>query len=210
MQKNKLITELLATADWINQKNWSPATGGNFSARLDRDHFLITASGIDKSQLKYDDFLTANLQGNILDSSLPASAELPVHNLLYQLDKNTGAVLHTHSVCTTVFSKVLNENSWPITGYEMQKAITGFSSHTQTLHLPIFENTQNMNELVEAVKMHYQKQTMPYGFLVKGHGLYTWGENLLTTRRHLEGLEFLIQCELKMLQLASNSTPEQA
>jgi methylthioribulose-1-phosphate dehydratase len=32
------------------------------------------------------------------------------------------------------------------------------------------------------------------GFLVRGHGLYAWGETLAAAKRHVEGLEFLLSC----------------
>jgi methylthioribulose-1-phosphate dehydratase len=38
---------------------------------------------------------------------------------------------------------------------------------------------------------------LQYGFLVRGHGLYCWGKQVEEARRHLEGLEFLFQCELQ-------------
>jgi methylthioribulose-1-phosphate dehydratase len=32
-----------------------------------------------------------------------------------------------------------------------------------------------------------------HGFLLGGHGLYTWGENLPQAKRHLEIFEFLLE-----------------
>jgi methylthioribulose-1-phosphate dehydratase len=32
-----------------------------------------------------------------------------------------------------------------------------------------------------------------HGFLLRGHGLYTWGRDLALARRHLEVLEFLLE-----------------
>ncbi len=199
MNKTHIITQLRGTAHWINQKGWCPATGGNFSARLDENKFLITASGRDKGQLQETDFLVATHQGQILGSELKPSAELPVHCFLYA-HLNAGAVLHTHSVNATVFSRLIKKTVWPISGYEMQKAISGFHSHNDTLQLANFPNKQNMDELVSAISNYQQQHALPFGFLVQGHGIYAWGDDLFAARRHLEGLEFLIECELKQLQ----------
>jgi len=39
-------------------------------------------------------------------------------------------------------------------------------------------------------------RTQPcYGFLLAGHGLYVWGKDIPTAKRHLEVFEFLLQCE---------------
>jgi len=32
-----------------------------------------------------------------------------------------------------------------------------------------------------------------HGFLMAGHGLYTWGENIAAARRQIEVLEFLFE-----------------
>ena len=33
-----------------------------------------------------------------------------------------------------------------------------------------------------------------YGYLIRRHGLYTWGRDLQEARRHVEILEFLLEC----------------
>lgn len=204
MNKTELVTQLQGSAHWINQKGWCPATGGNFSARLDDEHFLITASGCDKGLLKETDFLLVNLQGEIISSQEAPSAEMPVHSFLYKTLPSTGAVLHTHSINATVFSRAAQGEVWPISGYEMQKSISGYNTHTDTLNLPILDNSQDMHELVSTLSHYMKNQPLPYGFLVRGHGLYAWGKDLASARRHLEGLEFLISCELTRLQLKPN------
>lgn len=201
MNQLQLIQQLQGTAQWINKKGWCPATGGNFSARLDSEHFLITASGKDKGQLEETDFLLAALNGEIIKTNVSASAEMPVHSYLYQKYPETGAVLHTHSVNATVFSRIATKEIWQITGYEMLKSIEGFSTHNETLSLPILDNSQDMSALVKSLTELQRHQALPNGFLVRGHGLYTWGKDLFTARRHLEGLEFLISCELAHIQL---------
>ncbi|MGL6343911.1 MAG: class II aldolase/adducin family protein, partial [Waterburya sp.] len=51
------VDELIAIANWIGKKGWCPATGGNFSVRLDHHLSLVTASGVDKTNLQPEDFL---------------------------------------------------------------------------------------------------------------------------------------------------------
>ena len=38
----------------------------------------------------------------------------------------------------------------------------------------------------------------PEGFLLRGHGLYTWGDDLAQARRHVEILEFLLETSGRM------------
>ena len=40
-----------------------------------------------------------------------------------------------------------------------------------------------------------------WGYLIEGHGLYAWGLGMGEARRHLEAFEFLLACELDLLNL---------
>jgi len=40
------------------------------------------------------------------------------------------------------------------------------------------------------------------GYLIRGHGVYVWGPDMPTALARLEGLEFLLACELERRKLA--------
>ena len=98
---------------------------------------MITQSGVEKSQLTIDQLMICNVDGSAEDSSQRPSAETPLHTCLYELDESVGAVLHTHSVSSTVISRAAG-NSVSISGFEMQKAIRGVTTHKDTLDIPVF------------------------------------------------------------------------
>jgi methylthioribulose-1-phosphate dehydratase len=58
--------------------------------------------------------------------------------------------------------------------------------------LPILPNSQDMRAFSESLT----KVLAPniHGFLIAGHGLYTWGQDLASARRHIETFEFLFEC----------------
>ncbi|OSM99742.1 MULTISPECIES: methylthioribulose 1-phosphate dehydratase [Lonsdalea] len=197
MSDNVFLADLLAACRWIGEKGWCPATGGNMSVRLDDARSLITASGKDKGNLKPDDFLLVDIANNQVPSGRTPSAETGLHTLLYRLDARIGAVLHTHSVNATVLSRVEKSDALILEGYEMQKSLAGRHSHLDRVTIPIFDNDQDIPALAERVAARHTSTPLRYGFLVRGHGLYCWGESVQEARRHLEGLEFLFQCELQ-------------
>ncbi|MFP1744139.1 methylthioribulose 1-phosphate dehydratase [Lonsdalea quercina] len=197
MSDNAYLADLLAACHWIGEKGWCPATGGNMSVRLDEARSLITASGKDKGNLKPDDFLQVDIATNHVPCGRTPSAETGLHTLLYRLDARIGAVLHTHSVNATVLSRVEKSDALILEGYEMQKSLSGQRSHLDRVTLPIFDNDQDIPALAERVAARHGATPLRYGFLVRGHGLYCWGESVQEARRHLEGLEFLFQCELQ-------------
>lgn len=195
------VEELIAIANWIGSKGWCPATGGNFSARLDQHLSLVTASGVDKANLHPDDFLVVKSTGEVYSGDKQPSAETLLHTTLYNLSTDIAAVLHTHTVAATVLSNQTQADHLIIQGYEMQKALNQVTTHEATVNLPILDNNQDMNQLAVELKQRWQSETFQYGFLVRGHGLYAWGENLRQAQRHLEGLEFLLSCELNRMLL---------
>ncbi|MEJ2670468.1 MAG: class II aldolase/adducin family protein, partial [Gammaproteobacteria bacterium] len=97
---------LIRTGKWIDQRQGCPATGGNFSTRLNSEHVLITRSGCHKGELTEQDLLLVDLSGTPLTDQQTASAETLLHTTLYALDKHIGAVLHTHSIVSTVLSRI--------------------------------------------------------------------------------------------------------
>ncbi|MGH8035583.1 MAG: methylthioribulose 1-phosphate dehydratase [Lysobacterales bacterium] len=197
----KLAQLLLETINALARGGLCRATGGNFSARIDAETFLITRSGADKARLTEQDFLVCDLRGAARNTSMVPSAESPIHAAVYGAGKKVGAVLHTHSVALTALS-LSTRGELHFSGYEMQKSITGQNSHEQTLRLPVLENSQDMQFLHDEVTRLWPSLGKGFGFVLRGHGLYAWGENLFEARRHIEGFEYLAECELAKRLLA--------
>ena len=200
-QLNPHAIALCALGRWIASRHRVPATGGNFSIRSGEHSALVTASGKDKGELSPQDLLPVSWQDGSLSCTGTPSAETALHARLYQLDPQIKAVLHTHSVQATVFSRIISEDSYLFQGYEMQKAFSGNTTHIAACPLALFDNTQHIPELADKLSQRWQQQPLHWGLLVRGHGLYVWGRSLDEAKRHLEGWEFLINCELERLKL---------
>lgn len=191
---------LCETVRGFAQRGYCPGTGGNFSLRVDDERLLITASGVDKTALTSADLLPMTVGGELLADGKP-SAETGLHRALYQRARAIGAVLHVHSIANTLLSRIGRPHALQFEGYEMQKAITGNNTHAACISLPVLDNSQDMNELASALAARWDEAAPAHGFLVRGHGIYAWGPDLASARRHLEGWEFLLACELQRRQL---------
>jgi methylthioribulose-1-phosphate dehydratase len=110
-----------------------------------------------------------------------------------------GAVLHTHTVNNTVLSLAHEKDKGiAIKGFEVLKGLNGINSHEEEIWLPIFPNSQDMNALSsEIIDYHRQHPDMP-AFLLAGHGLYCWGKTIAEAKRHIEVLEFIFECIIKL------------
>nr|WP_024965618.1 methylthioribulose 1-phosphate dehydratase [Pantoea sp. IMH] len=197
MSLNRELEQLVAACHWIGGKGWAPATGGNMSIRQGEDFCLLSESGKDKGALTCDDFIQVEIATNRVPSGRKPSAETGLHTLIYRLFPDAGAVLHTHTVNATVLSRVEKSPALLLQGYEMQKTLAGQSSHLDAVSVAIFDNDQDIEALAARIARFAAQSPLRYGFLLRGHGLTCWGRDVNEARRHLEGLEFLFQCELQ-------------
>lgn len=197
---SSILEELLTAAISLADRGLAPATGGNFSAREDCEHFLVTCSGVDKCELSKEDFLLCDLKGAPTSPDKAPSAETLIHAAVYSQDSAIMSVLHTHSVASTVLS-MRADSEISFSGYEMQKSIAGNTTHETTLRLPIIANTQDMHHLHEDIVSRWETLRRVPGFILCGHGLYAWGKSISEAKRHIEGFEFLLQCELSRQML---------
>jgi methylthioribulose-1-phosphate dehydratase len=193
-----LCEALIATGREFHGRGWSLATSSNYSAVVGRQplRLLITSSGQDKSRLAPADFVTVDERGELVGGSGRPSAETLLHTTIAQHVPRAGAILHTHSVWSTVLSqRQAGRGMLAIRDLEMQKALRGVTTHACEVRLPILDNDQDMRPLATQLRKLFADPTEPlrHGFLLRGHGLYTWGETLDEARRHVEALEFLFE-----------------
>jgi methylthioribulose-1-phosphate dehydratase len=187
--KNQVIT----MANFASQKGWTPATAGNFSVRA-TDGIAITASGFDKGALQEENILFVALDGQVHGTNKP-SAETALHLALYRHNPGIHAIAHTHSLPVTVLSQLAAEDTISFSNYEIAKAFPGIETHECDIQLPIFDNNQDITKLAEEVLTRLQPNTLPV-VVIRGHGIYVWGESTSNTLRYLEAIEFLFACEL--------------
>ncbi len=179
----------------FHTRGWALGTSGNYSAvlRCEPLQLLITSSGLDKSALTERAFLQIDENGNVLKGNGKPSAETFLH-LAVARSKNAGCILHTHSVWSTLLSeRYADKGGLAISGYEMLKGLEGVKTREHREWIPIFENAQDIRALAEKVNSLMLGESAAHGFLLSGHGLYTWGEDVAQARRHVEIFEFLLE-----------------
>lgn len=195
---------LVEVGRYFDAQGWVPATSGNFSARLAADAVLVTASGRHKGELTTADFLQVDLAGRRLaasDDRRRPSYETGLHLQLYRREAAVGAVLHSHSVAATVLSRACGDKL-TLKGYELQKLFEGFADPNQPLDLPVFANEQNIEALADEIDAHMDTAGTGHAYLIKGHGLYAWGQDIQQVRHRIEALEFMLACELATVRQA--------
>ena len=182
----------------MDARGWVPATAGNISVRLDC-YIAITRSGGHKGFLDAGSVIEVDLDGVPLRAGDRPSAETLLHCQIYRHHLQAGVVLHGHSVAATVLS-MLGSGSITFVGYEVLKVFEGQSTHQAALELPVFDNDQDIARLAATIEP-FMASGCPMGTLIRGHGVYVWGPDIEVAMARLEGLEFLLACELERRKL---------
>jgi methylthioribulose-1-phosphate dehydratase len=194
------IQAVIDLARLCGREGWVPATAGNFSARIDLDRAAITASGGQKGEVDETGIIVAGIAENLDGPMQPRlSAEGPLHLQLYRDDPSIGAIAHAHPHAAVVLSRRhLAAGRIVIEGWEMQKALTGVTTHEGSVELPIFANDQDTKRLGLRVSQAMRDWKKPcYGYLIAGHGIYAWGRDAREARKHLEAYAHLLNLVLE-------------
>lgn len=177
------------------QRGWVLGTSGNFSAVVSADplRLAITPSAAHKGHLQPGQFLEIDDRAADLRGAGRPSAETMLHLELVRR-RGAAAVLHTHSVWSTILSdQHATAGGLEIAGYEMLKGLDGVLTHEHREWIPILENDQDMTRLAAVAGEALDQHPRAHAFLLRRHGLYTWGRTIAEAERHVEILEFLFE-----------------
>ena len=152
-------------------------TWGNVSA-IDRNSGLVVIkpSGVSYNDMKAEDMIIVDLNGNVVEGKCKPSSDTPTHIVLYKAFPETGGIVHTHSTFAT---------AWAQAGCDIPNIGT---THADYFHDAI-PCTRDMTEaevngdyeletgnvIVERFKNLNPVHTP--GVLVKNHGPFSWGKD---------------------------------
>ncbi len=148
MSQSATVEYLVDLARDFHRRGWALGTSGNFSTVVAREplRLAITASSVDKGRLTPGQILEVDGGGRALNSTPgKPSAETLLHIAIVET-RGAGAVLHTHSVWSTVLSDYhAGSGGFFIEGYEMLKGLDGVSTHEHREWLPWKNSLRKQN-----------------------------------------------------------------
>ncbi|HEY6452045.1 MAG TPA: methylthioribulose 1-phosphate dehydratase [Steroidobacteraceae bacterium] len=199
------VQQILAVGRRLHTRGLAPATSGNYSMRVG-EQIAITVTGRHKGRLEAADVMLLDSDGRALDQRTP-SAEAPLHVALYRLYPQVNAVLHVHAVAAVALSRFLPESAdLVLEGYELLKVLPGITTHETSLTIPMFDNSQDTGALAQSIAARLAGQPPPPAYLIRGHGMNTWGASMEEAERICEAMDHLLRCELQALQLQRRGT----
>jgi L-ribulose-5-phosphate 4-epimerase len=202
-----LKKEVLEANQALPKNNLVTLTWGNVSG-IDREKNLVVIkpSGVPYHQLKLDDLVVVDLDGNVVEGHLKPSSDTPTHLALYKHFQDIGGVVHTHSPYATSWAqagKVIPAlgtthadyyyGTIPCTRPMTKEEILGdYELETGNVIIETFEKL-NPNEIPSV--------------LVYGHASFTWGKNPSKAIENAIVLEEVAKMGLWTFQLNNGATP---
>jgi len=162
--KKDIIRDIIKVGRILFEKRVQNTHSGNISCLYNDDKLLITKSGSMKGYLKEEDIVELFLDDK--DFKLKnASTETGTHQKILKLKKN-GAVIHTHSLDSTILSFIKNKIE-PIEFYG--------KNLLNTIPVLEFNNPIGSDEMVNKIPSYFNDFN---SIIVKKHGIFSWGKNL--------------------------------
>lgn len=152
-------------------------TWGNVSG-IDRESGLVVIkpSGVSYDNMKPEDMVVVDLDGNVVEGRLKPSSDTPTHLVLYRAFPNIGGVVHTHSTYATAWAQAGRDipNIGTTHADYFSEAIPCTRDMTQTEVEGAYEK-ETGNVIVE----RFKRSNADYvpGVLVKNHGPFSWGKD---------------------------------
>jgi methylthioribulose-1-phosphate dehydratase len=191
---------LILIGQRFDARGWVMGTSGNFSIAVGREplRLAITRSGTHKGELTASDILEVDVEGTTIGTSTGGSSGAPSAETRLHIEivaaRPAAAVLHTHSIWSTLVSdRSGSSGGVAIEGYEMLKGLAGVTTHEHREWIPVLDNDQDIPRLSAKVRDTLREYPDSHAFLLRRHGLYTWGATVPEAVRHVEIVEFLLE-----------------
>lgn len=154
-------------------------TWGNVSG-IDREKGLVVIkpSGVEYSELKVEDMVIVDLEGNVIEGKLKPSSDTATHLELYKNFKEIGGIVHTHSKWATTFAQA-GKDILPY-GTTQADYFRGSIPCTRDMTQDEIENKYELNTGSVIVEHFTKTNTNPLDIpavLVKNHGPFTFGKD---------------------------------
>jgi L-ribulose-5-phosphate 4-epimerase len=175
--ESEIREQLVKCMKTLHGRGLITGIGGNASIRMEgTNEVLITPSALYKGELKPDDIVKIDLEGNVLDGVFKPSIEWHFHAAIYNRRLDVNAVIHTHSPMTTGLA-LAGKKIEPIT----------LESAVMLADVPILEfrypGTKELGEIVANNIMGHR------AVIMQNHGVIAVGYDLIEALTTIEVLE---------------------
>lgn len=184
-------------------------TWGNVSG-IDRESglFVIKPSGVEYDELRPEDLVVLDLNGNKVEGKLNPSSDTKTHIELYKAFPELGGIVHTHSTHAVAWAQAGRDI--PCFGTTHADYFYGPVPCARALTQEEIDEDYEKNTgkvIIEAFRgRNIQPMHVP-GVICSSHGPFTWGKDAAQAVYHAVVLEEVAKMALLTLQIDPNAAP---
>lgn len=182
------------------EQGWATGTGGGMAIR-ENGKLYLPPTGVHKEMLTDTQIFEIDEDtGTVIKGPTTASLSecYPIYKVIFANRPETGAIIHSHGQAA-VLATLLYGSQFIISKQEMIKGIAGLT-FDDTLVVPIIENTPREAQLTDRIGQALVDYPDASAVLIRRHGMYCWGSNWSTAKRHAECYHYLFDMACRMLQ----------
>lgn len=183
-------------------------TWGNVSG-IDRDKglFVIKPSGVAYEELKPEDMVVIDLNGQVVEGNMNPSSDTPTHTYLYNHFLNIGGIVHTHSPWAVSFAGA--KMDVPAMNTTHADTFYGDIPAADALSQSEIEEDYEGNTGKTIVKTfnerHIDYEAVPAA-LVSQHGPFAWGPTPDKAVYNAKVLEVVAEEDYHTMSLTHNNS----
>lgn len=185
---------------------WGNASGIDRASGL----FVIKPSGVAYKELRPEDMVVVNLDGEVVEGHYRPSSDTPTHVQLYRDFPKIGGIVHTHSSWATSWAQA--GRGIPCYGTTHADYMYGEIPCVRNLTPHEIEEAyeKNTGVLISAYFKDRDYEAMP-AVLCKNHGPFTWGKNAKEAVHHAVVLEEVAKmaCRCEMINPKVQPAPQE-
>lgn len=194
----ELLVELLGE---FYRRGWVSGTGGGICGPADGGGLLLAPTGVHKERVTTEEFFTVDpADGRVLRSPDRGDLRPSECNSIFCLThraRGAWSVVHSHALAAVLAGDLAAADGvdhLAIRDLEMLKGIPGVSN-TDVHLVPVVRNTPREPELVGQLEAVFAdpRFVAARAIIVRDHGAYIWGDDVLEAKRHTEVYHFLFE-----------------
>lgn len=184
-------------------------TWGNVSG-IDRQSglFVIKPSGVEYDELRPEDLVVLDLNGNKVEGKLNPSSDTKTHIELYKAFPELGGIVHTHSTHAVAWAQAGRDI--PCFGTTHADYFYGPVPCARALTQEEIDEDYEKNTgkvIIEAFQGRNIQPLHVPGVICSSHGPFTWGKDAAQAVYHAVVLEEVAKMALLTLQIDPNAAP---
>src|SRR5579864_7551202 len=182
--EHQLRREIIKIGKALHERGFIAACDGNLSVRLDRDHILVTPSGMSKGAMRASDLVIVDMNGRKLRGRREVTSEIGMHLLIYRMRPDVRGIVHAHPRTATGFAAAGLALNQPL----VCEVVNGLGQ------IPLAPygtpGTPELAKTLEPLVPQYD------AILMANHGVVTYGADVQSAYMKMETVEHFAQIAL--------------